>query len=90
MMPCSSSRRARSRYGAGKRDRGSDRFVTTLRDGDCFGEIGLLTGRPRNATVATLPTTELYVLEKSDLQELMEQNASISTSMAALSSRIGG
>jgi len=67
---------------------GVDRFVTTLRNGDCFGEIGLLTGKPRNATVATLPTTELYVLEKRDLRELMEQNASISKEMSALSSRI--
>ena len=38
--------------------------------------------------MATLPTTELYVLEKRDLRELMEQNASISKEMAALSSRI--
>jgi CRP-like cAMP-binding protein len=69
---------------------GIERFVTTLHDGDCFGEIGLLTGRLRNASIATLLTTELYVLEESDLQGLMQDNAAISASMSALRKRIEG
>lgn len=56
---------------------GSERFITTLRQGHCFGEIGLLTGRPRSATVATLVTTEVFFLEKDDLQDLINENVSI-------------
>jgi type IV pilus assembly protein PilB len=67
---------------------GIDRFITTLRDGDCFGEIGLLTGRPRSATVATLLTTEVYLLEKNDLHDLMAENPSISMSVGRLLNRI--
>jgi type IV pilus assembly protein PilB len=67
---------------------GSERFITTLRAGDCFGEIGLLTGRPRSATVATLLTTEVYVLTKDDLRELMGGNTLISASVGTIINRM--
>jgi type IV pilus assembly protein PilB len=67
---------------------GTERFVTTLRSGDCFGEIGLLTGRPRSATVATLVTTEVYVLEKEDLRELKEESSFISATVGAIINRM--
>jgi type IV pilus assembly protein PilB len=67
---------------------GVDRFITTLRDGDCFGEIGLLTGRPRAATVATLLTTEVYMLGHDDIQGLMRESPSIALSIGRLINRI--
>jgi type IV pilus assembly protein PilB len=73
-----------------RREEGSgiDRFITVLRDGDCFGEIGLLTGRARSATVATLLTTEVYVLGEHDFHELMRENPSLSLSIGRLINRI--
>jgi type IV pilus assembly protein PilB len=63
---------------------GADRFITTLQAGHCFGEIGLLTGRPRSATVATLVTTEVFVLEKEDLHTILNENASIAITIGAI------
>jgi len=43
---------------------GIDLTLATLRDGASFGEMALLTGRPRTATVVAAEETEVYVLEK--------------------------
>lgn len=45
-----------------------------LGSGDFFGEMALLSGRPRNATVTAISRTKLLVLEAGDLQYLMDQN----------------
>src|SRR6185436_6675290 len=45
-----------------KQENGEPKVVNTLREGDCFGEEALLTGKPRNATVRTTKPTLLYVL----------------------------
>lgn len=60
---------------------GIDLTIATLRDGACFGEMALLTGRPRTATVITAQTTEVYVLEKKDFQQLLGDSPSISASL---------
>jgi uncharacterized membrane protein YdbT with pleckstrin-like domain len=41
--------------------------------GDYFGETGLLTGRPRNATIDVLSDAEVLVLDKLDFDQLMEE-----------------
>ncbi len=60
---------------------GMDLTIATMRDGACFGEMALLTGRPRTATVLTTQTTEVYVLEKKDFQQLCRENPLISASL---------
>jgi type IV pilus assembly protein PilB len=67
---------------------GTEQFIAALGEGACFGEIGLLTGRPRSATVATVCTTEVFVLEKGDLQRVMKENASIAVAVGALVNRM--
>ncbi len=46
--------------------------VNTLREGEFFGEMAVLTGEPRTATVRTSSPTQLYSLAKSDFTLLMD------------------
>ncbi len=60
--------------------RGSDnKQVATLVEGDFFGEMALLTGHPRNASVETLEETDLYSLSQDRFREAMAQQASFET-----------
>jgi hypothetical protein len=47
--------------------------IRTLANGTFFGEISLLTGQRRNATVRAITTCDLFVLDRDDFQLLLEQ-----------------
>jgi uncharacterized membrane protein YdbT with pleckstrin-like domain len=51
--------------------------------GDYFGETGLLTGEPRNATIDVLTDAELLVLDKLDFDQLMEEFPDIRDTLRA-------
>jgi len=58
---------------------GTDKEVARLGAGDFFGEMALLTGEPRTATVASLTSTHVYEITKDDIypslkgqEEIME------------------
>lgn len=54
--------------------------ATLLRDmgaGEFFGEISLLTGEPRSATVTAVEDTELLVVEKKDMRCMLEENSQL-------------
>ncbi|QDV27649.1 ATP-binding cassette domain-containing protein [Aureliella helgolandensis] len=53
--------------------------VAKLKEGDFFGEMALLTGQPRNASVVTLEDTVLYSLRKEQFQVAIAQQASFET-----------
>jgi CRP-like cAMP-binding protein len=46
-------------------------FITELRDGACFGEMGLLDDQARSATAHVLANTEAYALGKEQLRGLL-------------------
>ncbi len=46
-----------------------------LRDGDFFGEIALLHGTPRAATIRTVTQCRLLVLDKEDFKDLLETDS---------------
>jgi glucose-6-phosphate 1-dehydrogenase len=48
--------------------------TVTLRDGDVFGEIALLTAQPRTATVRAKTTCDLFVLDKEDFDRILHDN----------------
>ncbi|MBA4417729.1 MAG: general secretion pathway protein GspE [Syntrophus sp. (in: bacteria)] len=52
---------------------GVELTVATLGKGACFGEMALLTGKTRSATVLTTQTTEVLVLEKTDFNDILEE-----------------
>jgi type IV pilus assembly protein PilB len=60
---------------------GVDLTIATLGMGACFGEMALLTGKPRSATVIAIAATELFVLEKRDFDDLLLEHPSISISI---------
>ncbi len=60
---------------------GIDLTIATLGMGACFGEMALLTGKPRSATVIAIAATELFVLEKGDFDDLLLEHPSISISI---------
>ncbi len=60
---------------------GIDLTIATLGTGACFGEMALLTGKPRSATVIAVAATELFVLEKRDFDDLLLEHPGISISI---------
>jgi hypothetical protein len=51
-----------------------EREISTLKPGDFFGEIGLLSGTPRNATVRATAPTEVLELDAEGFRELVESS----------------
>jgi CRP-like cAMP-binding protein len=54
-----------------KDTQGRQRVVTTLGPGDFFGEIAVVTGRPRTATIEVLEDVELLRVPADKLQEMV-------------------
>lgn len=57
--------------------RGPERTtIAELGEGDFFGETALLTGQPRNATIAAAEDSVLYALSEPDFKRAMAESAS--------------
>jgi small-conductance mechanosensitive channel/CRP-like cAMP-binding protein len=56
---------------------GCEREVATLREGDFFGEMSLMTGERRHATVVARGDVECYVIDRALFQEVLAQRESL-------------
>lgn len=56
---------------------GKDRILRILRRGDAFGELAMIEGRPRSASVQTLEPSELLGLTRKDFVAFAEQQPSV-------------
>ena len=52
---------------------GQRRSVAKLSAGDCFGEMSMLTGEPRSATVVALEEVECWQMDREDFADLLAE-----------------
>jgi len=62
----------------------SERKVAQVGPGDFFGEMSLLTGAPRSATVITLTDSVIYKIEKVHLESILQARPLIVESLVSL------
>lgn len=60
----------------------AQKYIATLHDGEFFGEMSLLLGIPRSATVRTLSDTILFIVDRNDLQKLLEEHQGLADQIA--------
>ena len=65
-------------------------LVATLEDGDCFGEVALVTDNPRNATVRALTPAVVLTLSRESFQQLLRESPQTQDRMRALVQDRGG
>ncbi|MCC6553909.1 MAG: mechanosensitive ion channel [Polyangiaceae bacterium] len=66
---------------------GTEREVARMSDGSFFGEMSLMTGEPRSATVVALSDVECYRLDKKAFQEIVQRRPEIAEPIAAILAR---
>src|SRR5688572_13767102 len=59
-------------------------LVAQLSDGAAVGEMSLLTGKPRSATVTTVQPTVVFTLTRADFRNLLTQHPEISLGLARI------
>ena len=64
-----------------------DTVVATLRAGEAFGEMCLLTGEKRSATVRARSDSDLWKIERTSLQPLLDENRSLAEKFSELLAR---
>src|SRR5437016_12187890 len=63
---------------------GIDFLVAQLSEGAAVGEMSLLTGKPRSATVTTVQPTVVFTLTRADFRNLLTQHPEISIGLARI------
>ena len=70
-------------------DEGKELTFGILGPGDIFGEIAMLDGGVRTATVKSIESTELLVIEKRDFVPFLEKNPKVAiTFLSTIASRV--
>ncbi len=64
--------------------------LAELGRGDCFGEMSLLTGEPRSATVVAETDTVVLVLDHTVLGDMLKRNQQLADELAAMLERRAG
>lgn len=63
------------------------RQIATLERDDCFGEMALLTGEPRTATVVAAEETEVLALNKADFDQLLTVDPQLAVNLSKMLGR---
>jgi small-conductance mechanosensitive channel/CRP-like cAMP-binding protein len=67
-----------------KRIGGGERALAQLMEGQFFGEMALLTGEPRSASVVALTDVDVYTIGKAGFHEVLVGNPAIAVDISAL------
>jgi hypothetical protein len=67
-----------------RQEDGTDLPVATLEPGAVFGEMSILTGEPRSATVRSIDAAVVYEIGRRDLAAVLEARKSVVDELAAL------
>ena len=68
-------------------DTGSEHVVNTLKDGQFFGELGMLRGEPRNATVRARTSLEVIAIDRSSFRMLVESSKATADEIARIAAQ---
>ena len=68
-------------------ENGRPRTVATLNEGDFFGEMGMMTGDPRSATVIALSDVECYRVDKEAFHDIMQSRPEIAEDISEVLAR---
>jgi CRP-like cAMP-binding protein len=60
----------------------AEKYIATIHSGEFFGEMSLLLGTPRSATVRTLEDSILFVVSHNDLQQLLVEHQELADEIA--------
>lgn len=63
---------------------GRPREIARLNEGECFGEMALLTGQRRTATIVAATDLDLLMIDKSAFHEVMTANPAVAVDISAL------
>jgi CRP-like cAMP-binding protein len=63
---------------------GQAREISRMGPGECFGEMALLTGEPRSATIKALTAVDVLRLSKERFDELIKKHPPLAASFAGL------
>ncbi len=55
--------------------------IATLSEGECFGEMSLLSGESRNATLKTITEVKLWKIQKDDFDKLIQLSPKLLTAV---------
>jgi CRP-like cAMP-binding protein len=66
---------------------GLTKKVASLGDGDFFGEMGLMTGAPRTATVLARTDVKCYRLDKESFDEVLQRRPEIAEDISRVLAR---
>jgi small-conductance mechanosensitive channel len=66
------------------KEEGTMKSLRKLREGDFFGEMGLLTGEPRTATVIAEEETEVLEIDNLCLKPILEENPELVTGLSQI------
>jgi len=70
-------------YHPGATDPVEDVEVAMLGDNDVFGEMAIISEKPRNASAQTMEESEIFVLKKEDFIQLVSSNPNMASRISS-------
>ncbi len=63
---------------------GTPREMARLGEGECFGEMAMLTGQERTATVVAVTDVDVLMIDKAGFQDILAANPDVAVDISAL------